>query len=235
MSKKPITRLVNRKPISITGIKTKQKEEGVFMSYTENIISQIVEAREDKEFAFICSQIQEFIEKENIDACFVINKTELIDCLQEHQKLKMQIADLEAKLAESEKESADYVMSAIETNVDLRNRLAEKDKEIEEMKQIISKYTDKLPDNVAFDIANDDIRYQIVSNLIDKNTNYRNQIKELRQAKTDLTIAQLEKVKELLLEKCSETYSKSYCGIDEDIDEIFDKQIKALRGNNGIH
>ena len=76
------------KPIFISGIKTEQKEDGLFMGYTENIISQIVEAREEKEFNFICSQIQEFIEKENIDACFVINKTELVDCLRTY-KIKL--------------------------------------------------------------------------------------------------------------------------------------------------
>lgn len=138
MSKKPITRVVSRKPISISGIKTEQKEDGVFMSYTQNIISQIVEAREEKEFTFICSQIQEFIEKENIDACFMINKTELIDCLQEHQKLKMQIADLEEKLTESEeKYNACQEARRLEIEFysqdkkELKQKLVEKDKKLE--------------------------------------------------------------------------------------------------------
>ena len=81
-----------------------EKEGEVVFNYHETMISHIVEARENKEFEYICSEIQDFIERENIDICFVINKDELIDCLQEHQKLKLKIADLETKLAESEKE-----------------------------------------------------------------------------------------------------------------------------------
>ena len=85
-----------------------QKEDGLFLNYSETIISQIVEARNNKEFEVICSEIQKFIEENNIDTCFVINKTELIDCLQEHQKLKLQISDLEAKLAEKEEKAERY-------------------------------------------------------------------------------------------------------------------------------
>ena len=82
-----ITKIINRKPASIRNIKSEMKDEGLFMSYTQNIISQIVETREQKEFEFVCSQIQQFIEKENIDACFVMNKDELIDCLKGHKIL----------------------------------------------------------------------------------------------------------------------------------------------------
>lgn len=82
-----ITKIINRKPASIRNIKSEMKDEGLLMSYTHNIISQIVEAREQKEFEFVCSQIQQFIEKENIDACFVMNKDELIDCLKGHKIL----------------------------------------------------------------------------------------------------------------------------------------------------
>lgn len=99
-----ITRLSNRKPISLEKIKTKQKEDGVFFNYDETMISQIIEARENKEFEFVCSQIQNFIEENNIDTCFVINKDELIDCLQEHQKLKIQITNLQSQLAEKDQQ-----------------------------------------------------------------------------------------------------------------------------------
>lgn len=113
----------------------------------------------------------------------------------------------------------------LEENEELKQQLAEKEKEIEEIKQIISKYTDKLPDNVAFDIANDDIRYQIVSNLIDKNTNYRNQIKELRQAKTDFAIEQLEKVKEF----CEDYIEFKNEHQENWLYEYIDQQIKKLK------
>ena len=83
-----ITKIINRKPASIRNIKSEMEDGSLLMSYTQNIISQIVETREQKEFEFVCSQIQQFIEKENIDACFVMNKNELIDCLKGHKILQ---------------------------------------------------------------------------------------------------------------------------------------------------
>ena len=99
-----ITRLTNRKPIDISKIQTTEKDGGIVMNYHETIITQIVEAQEKREFECICAEIQKFIEENNIGVCFAINKSELIDCLQEHQRLKIEKADLEAKLAEKENE-----------------------------------------------------------------------------------------------------------------------------------
>lgn len=64
---------------------------------------------------------------------------------------------------------------------DLEAKLAESEEKCEEFKQVISKCTGELPLNVAFDIANDDIRYQIVCNLTDRNQEHRNTIKQLKQ------------------------------------------------------
>ena len=64
---------------------------------------------------------------------------------------------------------------------DLEAKLAESEEKCEELKQSISKCTGELPPNVAFDIVNDDIRYQIVCNLIDRNNEHRNTIKQLKQ------------------------------------------------------
>ena len=97
-----ITQIINRKPVPMPT--SELKEDGVFLNIHETMISQIVEAKNNREFEFVCSQIQNFIEENNIGVCFAINKSELTDCLQEHQRLKLEITDLEAKLAEKEKE-----------------------------------------------------------------------------------------------------------------------------------
>lgn len=96
-----ITALYNeKKPIKYEQSLFKEKDGGMYMNFTESIITQMVKARNEDEFKAICERIQEFIEREGIDICFAINQNELLDCLDEHKKLKLQIADLEAKLAE---------------------------------------------------------------------------------------------------------------------------------------
>ena len=64
---------------------------------------------------------------------------------------------------------------------DLEAKLAESEEKCEEFRQAISKCTGELPPNVAFDISNDDIRYQIVCNLTDRNQEHRKTIRELKQ------------------------------------------------------
>lgn len=103
-----ITALYNeKKPIKYEQSLFKEKDGGMYMNFTESIITQMVKARDEDEFKAICERIQEFIEREGIDICFAINQNELLDCLNEHQKLKLQITDLEAKLADKEKEFKD--------------------------------------------------------------------------------------------------------------------------------
>lgn len=93
----------------------------------------------------------------------------------ENEKLQDKIVDLEAKLEESEEKC-------------------------EELKQVISKYTGELLPNVAFDIADDDIRYQIANNLIDRNQEHRKTIKKLKQSQNQKAISELEKLKDFFLE-----------------------------------
>lgn len=121
-----ITRLVNRKPISLNTIETIEKDGEVVFNYHETMISHIVEARENKEFEYICSEIQDFIERENIDICFVINKDELIDCLQEHKKLKIQLEEVEElnkKLAEHSQSVDKALDDSCETIRNLKKQL----------------------------------------------------------------------------------------------------------------
>ena len=94
-NKKPIEIIknYNLKPLSIY-----EKDGGFGMTIQENIISQIVEARDEECYNFLIKQIQNFIVKNNIETCFVINKEEMVDCLQEHNKLYCEIKDLQHQL-----------------------------------------------------------------------------------------------------------------------------------------
>ena len=91
-NKKPIEIIknYNLKPSSIY-----EKDGGFCMTIQENIISQIVEARDEEYYNFLIKQIQDFIVKNNIETCFMINKEEMVDCLQEHNKLHCEIKKLQ--------------------------------------------------------------------------------------------------------------------------------------------
>ena len=95
MSKKPIEIIKNYdfKPSQIY-----EKDGGLFATIQENIISQIVEARDEEYYNFLIKQIRDFIVKNNIETCFVINKEELIDCIKEHNKLHCEILNLQSQL-----------------------------------------------------------------------------------------------------------------------------------------
>lgn len=95
MSKKPIEIIKNYdfKPSQIY-----EKDGGLFATIQENIISQIVEARDEEYYNFLIKQIRDFIVKNNIETCFMINKEELIDCLQEHNELHCKINNLQSQL-----------------------------------------------------------------------------------------------------------------------------------------
>ena len=95
MSKKPIEiiKKYDFKPSQIY-----EKDGGLFATIQENIISQIVEARDEEYYNFLIKQIRDFIVKNNIETCFVINKEELIDCLQEHNELHCKINNLQSQL-----------------------------------------------------------------------------------------------------------------------------------------
>ena len=94
-NKKPIEIIknYNLKPLSIY-----EKDGGFGMTIQENIISQIVEARDEEYYNFLIKQIRDFIVKNNIETCFVINKEELIDCVQEHNELHCKINNLQSQL-----------------------------------------------------------------------------------------------------------------------------------------
>lgn len=92
-----------RKPIEM--IKNKnaplikmEDELSTLVQFQENIMAQIID-RQDEEYAnFLINQITAFMEENNISTCFVLNKEEFIDCLNEHNKLHYEILNLQSQL-----------------------------------------------------------------------------------------------------------------------------------------
>lgn len=113
------------------------------------------------------------------------------------------IKDWKALLAEKENTITTLIEDSKTSKEILKKQLTDKEQENERLKEEICKYE---------------------ITLMDKNS----QLKKQHQDKISFCIERLDKVKELLLEKCGETYSKTYCGIDEDIEEIIGNQIKQL-------
>ena len=128
MSKKPIEIIKNYdfKPSQIY-----EKDGGLFATIQENIISQIVEARDEEYYNFLIKQIRDYIFKNNIETCCVINKEELIDCLQEHNELHCKINNLQSQLDQQKamwnelkewlKEQINFDKEEIEENKEIPN------------------------------------------------------------------------------------------------------------------
>lgn len=75
-----------------------EKDGGLFANIKENMISQVVEARDEQYYKFLINEIQSLMISNDIQTCFVLNKEELTDCLQEHNKLHCKINNLEEQL-----------------------------------------------------------------------------------------------------------------------------------------
>lgn len=97
-----IIKLINPR-VNMSNIKQIEDEGSLLMKYTGTMLSQIVKCQNDKEIQYVCSQIQNFIEKNGIDICFVINEQELTDCLQNHNKLKLENEALKSEIANRDK------------------------------------------------------------------------------------------------------------------------------------
>jgi predicted RNase H-like nuclease (RuvC/YqgF family) len=249
-----ITALYNeKKPITYEQPLFKEKDDGMYMNFTESIITQMVKARDEDRFKAICERIQEFIEREGIDVCFAINQNELLDCLNEHQRLKLQIADLEAELAEKDieierlKQNYDEVWEdtyfSVREEFELNNncnecrryyteefnkQLAEKDKEIRSYEHELEVYKN-----------NDNIYANCIRSFANKNKRERNQT----------AIAELEKVKKSLKHKGmvlkvkppielptvpGNEYLHEFMISEWDFERIFDQQIKELKGDADV-
>lgn len=118
MSKKPIEIIKNYdfKPSQIY-----EKDGGLFATIQENIISQIVEARDEEYYNFLIKQIRDFIVKNNIETCFMINKEELIDCLQEHNELHCKINNLQSQL-DQQKEMWNELKEILKRQIDIDSK-----------------------------------------------------------------------------------------------------------------
>lgn len=65
----------------------KEEDGGLVANYTYSIIAQIVRTKNEKEMSVICSAIDEYIRKNNIDICYAINEDVLNDLLHNHEQL----------------------------------------------------------------------------------------------------------------------------------------------------
>ena len=63
-------------------------------TFTEKIMSQVVALSDKNKLEYVINTIQNFMIENNVSTCFILNKEELIDCLQEHNKLHLQIESL---------------------------------------------------------------------------------------------------------------------------------------------
>lgn len=139
------------------------------------------ETNTDDEMCFWCEMEGKDERIADLETKLADLQQEQITEMQEHQEA-MQVADKTIKSLETQNkrvlEKLELIVSA---NQELEQKLAESEEKCDEFKQAISKCSGELPPNVAFDIANDDIRYQIVCNLTDRNQEHRKTIRELKQ------------------------------------------------------
>jgi predicted RNase H-like nuclease (RuvC/YqgF family) len=239
-----ITALYNeKKPITYEQSLFKEKDGGMYMNFTESIITQMVKARDEDMFKAICERIQEFIEREGIDVCFAINQNELLDCLDEHKKLKLQITDLETKLAESENTIRLLKMSndaLREDNLDLSYNQV--DNVYETATEMSKGWESQYQEEIA----------QLKQQLAEK----EKEVKDVKDTlmrllkicgnsnchyKTQTAIAELEKVKEKVLQETNRVEEIYSDGLQSGFNccyvftrEIINQQIAELKGDADV-
>lgn len=136
------------------------------------------------------------------------------------EKYRKQITDLETKLAESEKEKKhlkDWLDDVLLTSIDHESFNAmqeEYEKENAEIKQQLAE-KEKAHMEAMQNALNDFLKLR----------------QELNQDKIDFAVAELEKVKSLIIEKYRFDVEESDFAVayEDDIDEIFNQQIKAIK------
>ena len=172
------------------------------ISVYETIITEIVEAKDKREFECVCEKIRKFILDNNIDLCFVIDKDELIDCLQEHQKLKLQLINMEQEQIKEMQEHQDAMKLADKTIKELEAKLAESESKA---------YT-----------------LESYNNFL--NNQCKKLIKENNQDKISLAVEQLKKVLPSI--KATIELAENRHQMKDQVDIIIDNQIKELKEKN---
>lgn len=113
MSKKQPIQVINNYK-SLLEVIPSNIDDNTYM-FNENITS-ILNQRQNKINDYIVGRIKNFMEKENIRLCFVINEEEMTDCLQEHNKLHLKLEDLQHQLDHKKalwNELKEYISSRI--------------------------------------------------------------------------------------------------------------------------
>ena len=94
MKRKPIEMIKNKN----TPLIKMEDELSTLVQFQENIMAQIIDRQDEAHANFLINQIIAFMDENNVSTCFVLNKEELIDCLQEHNKLHYKILNLQSQL-----------------------------------------------------------------------------------------------------------------------------------------
>lgn len=94
MKRKPIEMIKNKN----TPLIKMEDELSTLVQFQEHIMAQIIDRQDEAYADFLVNQIIAFMEENNVSTCFVLNKEELIDCLQEHNKLHYKILNLQSQL-----------------------------------------------------------------------------------------------------------------------------------------
>lgn len=137
------------------------------------------------------------------------------------------ISDLEVKLAEKEKQVADledyysgYTEALVTETQELKQQLAEKEKELKKSRNEYWEVFDKLDEKSH--------RCEIATL---ENIMFEEKLKQANQDKISFCIEKLKEVKKLFEEKYSYDVEESDFAVvyEDDIDEIIDNQIKQLK------
>lgn len=103
-----------------------EKDGGIVCNYSRTITAQIVQAQTEQEMRVVCSAINEYIRKNKIDICYVVNENVLNDLLHNHEQLYRQLLSTE----EQNKRVLEKLDIITRSNQELETKLSEQDKEL---------------------------------------------------------------------------------------------------------
>lgn len=246
-----IIRLVNANPFKLPKIKKTEIEkcESVTFNYTESMITQIVKYRNDEEMRFICAQLQNFIEENGIDVCFVINEDELKDCLQNHNMLKHEVMDLKSKLETKENhifcteshgkfKNADKLYESYlkleKEYTKTRQELSKKNAEFETLKnlkvkeagEVLSTVISTLTDVITQKLDSATILDFVRKHDIDKTNSIINVLEDIQGYLRRQIMITTDKATDL-----EEAEAKGCNDVIHDLIDKLDKRIKCLKGD----
>lgn len=133
MKRNPIEMIKNKN----TPLIKMEDELSTLVQFQENIMAQIIDRQDEAYANFLINQIIAFMDENNVSTCFVLNKEELIDCLNEHNKLHYEILNLQSQLDQAN-EKIMWLNAEIDTlkseKENLMRTLEEAEKKLQELR-----------------------------------------------------------------------------------------------------